>query len=183
MRRSATPLREFGWRAPTRIRAALGFAPLVLVVGLVLAIVLVEGTDTTPAMLALGVLLAVLVGLAEEAWYRGLVLRALLPKGEATAVLGSAGLFSVVHAASLLGGAELVATALQLAFALLFGLVTALLVLRTGSLWPGIAWHAAHNAISFASRDAFTPMFVVGYSLTAVVLIAYAIVLRRRRGS
>lgn len=174
MRRASPGMREFGWRRPECIREALGFAPIVAAVAIVLAIVLIDGPTGAPAAILAGVGLAIAVGFAEEAWYRGIVLQVLRPKGEAAAVVGSALLFSVVHAAGLLGGAELAPILLQLAFALLFGLVSALIAVRTGSLWPGIVWHAAHNAISFASADAVTPAFVTGYVLIGLVLAAYA---------
>ena len=174
-------LSDVGWRRPSGIRSALWFLPVVAAVLLVAVILVVDGVEATPDVVAAGVLLAVVVGLAEESWYRGLVLRTLLRRGESTAVWGSAVLFAVVHSATMLGGAELVPTLLQMLFALLFGLVTALLVLRTGSLLPGIVWHVAHNAMSFASADAFTVTFGVAYSLIGLILVAYAVWLWTRR--
>lgn len=173
MNRAAPELRDFGWRRPENVGVALWFIPLAVAVGIVLVILLVDGTDHSPMDIGLGALLAIVVGLAEESWYRGIVFSVLRPLGVAVAVLGSAVLFSVVHAASILGGADLLATGLQLLFALLFGLVAALVAWRTGSLWPGIVWHAAHNTVSFASTDALTPAFIGGYSLVGVALVGY----------
>lgn len=174
MGRAPLALPDFGWRQPQHLKEVLWLAPIAVSIGLVLLILIIDGTDASPAAIGLGALLAVFVGLAEETWYRGLVLRVLLPRGRTVAVFGSAMLFSVMHSAGLLGGAALVPTLLQVVFAMLFGVVTALVTLRTGSLRPAIAWHAIHNTLSFPSRDEPTTAFVVGYGLIGLLLVGYA---------
>ena len=160
---------------------AIASSVVVEVLELAEAALLATGDVAGPwvAFLA-GLLFAVAVGLNEELWFRGLVLQALRTRGAGAAVVGSAVLFAVVHAAGMLGGADPVLTAFQIAFALVFGLVTALLVLRTGSLWPGIVWHIVHNTISFAGPDVPTPAGMVAYGVVSVALLGYAAWLARR---
>lgn len=179
MRRAPLSLAQFGWRSPENLRASGWLIPIGVAIGLVLAIALIDGTDASPTAIGLGALLAIAVGFAEETWYRGLVLQVLRPRGLTAAVFGSSLLFAAMHAAGLLGGAAPLATLLRLVFAMLFGIVAALVTLRTGSLWPGIAWHASHNTISFASRDEVTIAFIVGYGLVGLVLAGYAVALYR----
>lgn len=177
MARARPSLAEFGWRTPRHVKHALWFVPILLAEAALLATGDVAGPWV--AFLA-GLLFAVAVGLNEELWFRGLVLQALRTRGAGAAVVGSAVLFAVVHAAGMLGGADPVLTAFQIAFALVFGLVTALLVLRTGSLWPGIVWHIVHNTISFAGPDVPTPAGMVAYGVVSVALLGYAAWLARR---
>jgi membrane protease YdiL (CAAX protease family) len=86
-------------QANTRIPAAASAAVPVLLVG-VAAFVLgrLLGGGHAPQPLALRVVaLGSLAAIAEEVFFRHFVYDALLPGGAALAVLGSAGLFAVVH--------------------------------------------------------------------------------------
>jgi membrane protease YdiL (CAAX protease family) len=86
-------------RASARIPAAASAAVPVLLVG-VAAFVLgrLLGGGHAPQPLALRVVaLGSLAAIAEEVFFRHFVYDALLPGGAALAVLGSAGLFAVVH--------------------------------------------------------------------------------------
>jgi membrane protease YdiL (CAAX protease family) len=66
--------------------------------------------------------LACLVGLVEEAFFRGLILQALAPAGLWRAAVLSSAVFGVMHLLNLLYGADLVATLLQTASATALGL-------------------------------------------------------------
>jgi membrane protease YdiL (CAAX protease family) len=87
-----------------------------------------------------GVLLLVLVvvicaPIAEEVFYRGLLLRALEPRlGRVGGLLTQAGVFGLSHF-----------QAIQFPALVLFGLVAGILAQRTGRLGPGIAAHMAFN--------------------------------------
>ena len=97
-----------------------------------------EGWDGSRAgAYALSFVAIVLVGpFAEELLYRGAGVSLLRPYGAATAVVGTAVLFGLAHGLILSLGAFV-----------LFGLVTALLRVRTGSIYPSLVLHVAFNAL------------------------------------
>lgn len=105
-----------------------------------------EGWDSSRAgAYALSFVAIVLAGpLAEELLYRGAGISLLLPYGAATAVVATAVLFGLAHGLLLSLGALI-----------LFGLVTALLRIRTGSIYPSLAVHVAFNAIGMIG-----PLFI-----------------------
>lgn len=90
-----------------------------------------------------GVVLLVLVlvvgaPVVEELFFRGLLLRALRNRfGSAAGVIGSGLVFGLAHFEPL-----------QLPVLALFGMVLAMLAIRTGRLGPGICAHAAFNAVA-----------------------------------
>ena len=94
-----------------------------------------------PALVVLLAVLAVGAPLVEELFFRGLVLRALagrLPVPAAVVVSGLA--FALAHF-----------EAAQFAGLALFGVILGVLAWRSGRLGPGIAAHAAFNAVAVAS--------------------------------
>ena len=97
-----------------------------------------EGWDSSRAgAYALSFVAIVLAGpLAEELLYRGAGVSLLRPYGAATAVVGTAVLFGLAHGLILSLGAFI-----------LFGLVTALLRIRTRSIYPSLAVHVAFNTL------------------------------------
>jgi CAAX protease family protein len=85
------------------------------------------------------VLVVVMAPLAEEFFYRGLVLRAIEKRyGEWPAILGSGALFGASHFNNPLGMPGL----------MLFGIVLGLLVVRTGRLGPAVAAHVVFNSVT-----------------------------------
>jgi membrane protease YdiL (CAAX protease family) len=94
-------------------------------------------------LVLLGVVLIVGAPVAEELFFRGLLLRALQrrfapsPHADAWAVAGSSVVFGLAHF-------EL----FQLPALVLFGAVLGVLAVRTGRLGPGIWAHAAFNAVT-----------------------------------
>lgn len=86
---------------------------------------------------------ALLIGLHEEIWFRGVILTALATRGPTFALVASAMLFGVAHSANLLTtSAPPVAVAFQVATACLVGVVFGAVRLRTAMLWPTILAHA-----------------------------------------
>lgn len=81
---------------------------------------------------------AVLVPVGEEFLFRGVVTTALGPYGAWVAVLVSALVFAVAHGISIV---------LPAAFVL--GVVNALVLRRSGSVWPGVVAHGVNNALVF----------------------------------
>ncbi|MDF2925559.1 MAG: Abortive infection protein [Paenibacillaceae bacterium] len=120
-------------------------------------------------------LFTILVGLNEELYFRGLVLGFLRKQGPRAAVIGSAVIFGVLHAINALGGSNLWEVLLQIAFAFLAGLVLALLVNITGSLWIGILWHIVHNFISFGSEGALDRTALTVAGIQVLILLVYSV--------
>ena len=132
-----------GWTAAFSAFAALG---LFVAINLALALLpeawlIAYNADMTP-IASTGLLTAlsiVVVGpLAEELVFRGIIqtrlLRAMPPW---TAVVLQAALFAIIHG-----------TPIQIVYALLLGLALGFLRSRTGSILPGLAAHAAFNAMN-----------------------------------
>ena len=65
-------------------------------------------------------------------------------------------------------------------FAALFGFVTAELVAVTGSLWPGVAFHAAYDTVSYLGGDSISTTALVSLAVQVVLLGAYGWWLWRR---
>lgn len=81
--------------------------------------------------LAFWVVLAVLIGFVEEVCFRGLILRALAPRGIWLAAVVSSLLFGLMHVLNLLSGADLGGTLLQVGYATTMGFAFAAAALRT----------------------------------------------------
>lgn len=170
-------MRAGGFRAPRRLRDALWLLPALAVVLIVIA---TQPPTASPSLwLASAVLLAA-VAVNEEVWFRGNVLSVLRPLGAGVAIGGSTLLFAVLHLANLASGESIPATVLQVAFAAVFGLVAAQLVVLTGSLWPGIVWHAVWNFANVIGGNLTTPWALTGIGVAIVVLIMYSLLLARR---
>ena len=81
----------------------------------------------------------------EEAIFRGLVLRTLLPQGLLRAAVLSSMIFAVVHLLNLAAGANLAGTILQVIVAFLMGLAFVAPLAVTRNIWPLIFIHALSN--------------------------------------
>lgn len=84
----------------------------------------------------------------EELFFRGFVLFGLRARyGNAAAIIGSACLFGISHL-----------DAVAAIYATVAGLVLGMLALRTRSIWPGIAVHAAVNAMPVLLPERLFPL-------------------------
>lgn len=177
MRLSSPTLREYGFRPARNARSALWFVPAAVAVAIILVS---QGVQVdTPTLLAYGVLV-VAVAINEETWFRGIVFAVLRARSTRAAIIGSSVLFGVLHLANVAGGEGIGAALLQVAFAALFGVVAAQLIVRTGSLLPVILWHAAWNFVSFIGGNASGVGAMVGLGVACLVMLGYSLVLRRR---
>jgi CAAX protease family protein len=86
------------------------------------------------------IVVATVVPFAEELFFRGLGVRALVPLGGIVAIVGTALVFSLAH--GILVGIP------ALGF---FGLLLAWLRLRTESLWPCVIAHSVYNGLGVLS--------------------------------
>lgn len=148
------PLRELGLRAPHSWPRALGLA-LALFVALLIVEQLLEHVlhasreqglepshwePSKAVPFALNAVVVVLVApFVEELTYRGLGFAVLERFGPVVAVAGTAIAFSAAH--GLIQGFVAL---------FIFGAAIAILRLRTGSVYPGMLFHACFNGIALA---------------------------------
>ena len=132
------------------IGAAVGLGCFVLSMGVSLAYRVITG-DTTNVqggyqsaatggiVTLLGALLlgAVATPIGEEFLWRGVVTNALSRYGAWVSVLVSAAAFAVAHGVNVV-----------MPVAFIIGVANALLLRKTGSLWPGVFAHGVNNALS-----------------------------------
>lgn len=118
------------------------------------------------------------VAFTSELAFRGLILRALLPKGQTTALLISSLMFGASQFIHLLYGVSLSATLLYMLSGAMFGFALAAIVLYCGALWPAMFIHALAN-IAIRCSDITLSQFAAPLSslLIASILMLYGIVL------
>lgn len=85
------------------------------------------------------VFIAILTPLGEEFLFRGLIVSSLLRYGVVISVTVSVILFGAAHGWNL-----------SLVPATLVGITSAVLLIRTGSLWPGVIVHVVNNGVATA---------------------------------
>ncbi len=154
-----------------------------------LAVALVSltgGIPPTPAVVVIEfAVVSVLVGFAEETFFRGLILQSLVPAGVAKAVIVSAALFALPHLANAIGGLwDPVFTIADTIAAFGIGVTFAALLIRTGTIWPLIGLHAL---VDFGSLLATGTLLVPAQSSadiaitvgTGVLLTVYGFILLR----
>lgn len=82
-----------------------------------------------------------LTALSEEALMRGLLFRVFLPQSKWIAVLVPSVLFGIAHITQFFEGMALTDNLLQIANAIIFGVLYAAVRLRVNSIWPLVALH------------------------------------------
>jgi membrane protease YdiL (CAAX protease family) len=165
-----------------RKRDLLYFLPVLLPV----LINLGAGVEVPSATLVAGLfLLALLVGFVEESVCRGLMLRALEPRGIWVAVLGSSVLFGLSHLLNLVAGKSLVDAGAQAFYTTALGFAFAALVWRTGVIWPLVVAHALIDFASFLQKPTETTAHASWVIVVGVALVygSYGWLLLRRAGS
>lgn len=117
------------------------------------------------------------IGMAEEIYFRGIILNIWLEKGIVKGMLISSVLFGLCHLLNIAGGASIEATVLQICFAFVYGMVFALIFAIGKSIVPCILLHALHDFCSFISADVSLKFNVILGSIQFVTLIVYFIYL------
>jgi membrane protease YdiL (CAAX protease family) len=177
-----------GWwqRAGYAVLGRIADLPLYLLPAAMAFLPLFEETaPTSQATVAILVTLSIVVALAEETFFRGLILQSLRPAGALVAVLLSSLLFALPHLLNALGGIwDPVFTLVDTFAAFGIGIVFAALVLRTGTIWPPIVLHALINAIALSSLGSLTvppqsPEQLVATVIAGAVMAAYGLFLLR----
>jgi membrane protease YdiL (CAAX protease family) len=149
-----------GWwkRAGYAFLGRIADLPLYLLPAVMAFLPLFEEIAPTPqGTVAIFVILSIVVALAEETFFRGLILQSLRPAGVLPAVLVSSLLFALPHLLNSLGGIwDPVFTLVDTFAAFGIGIVFSALVLRTGTIWPPIVLHALINAIALSVLGSLT---------------------------
>ena len=171
--------RAVGFRRPARPRHLFFFLPLLLPVLINLAVGL-----SVPSLVRFTELLAIalLIGFAEEAIFRGLMLNALKARGLWQAAVITSLLFGLSHSLNLLSGQSGADILIQMAYALAIGFAFAALVLKKGILWPLVIAHALIDFTSFIGKDTVPAVWnvVAGLALT-FMFMSYGLYLMQQR--
>ncbi len=144
----ALGIRAFSWRW---LWIALGLIVLAVIVSLLLEPILHAGRDQGLAperwrpdraapFIANAIVIATVVPLGEELFFRGLGVRAVAPLGDLVALAVTAVVFALAHG-FLTGFPPL----------FLFGVAVAWVRLRSDSVWPGVIAHGAYNLLGIAA--------------------------------
>ena len=123
------------------------------------------------------------VGFLEEVIFRGLLFKAMLPDGTRSAIIVSSLTFGIGHLVNLINGsgADLLASVLQVVYAVAAGFLFTMLFYKTGSLRACILTHGILNALSvFVNEAAMTPAREIfsAAALTAIALGYAAYIMR-----
>lgn len=105
--------------------------------GLEFSTALPIGLEILSDLIVAILLVAFVPAVLEELIFRGMILQGLRKFGDWPAILLSAGLFALMHA-----------SAVQLVYTFLFGVVLALIVIKTGSIFASMICHFTANGLS-----------------------------------
>ncbi|AOZ92602.1 CPBP family intramembrane glutamic endopeptidase [Paenibacillus crassostreae] len=141
------------------------YTPLIVV----LVVISLDGfKEVTVSEVFYFIFFTLLVGFVEETVYRGLILKTLLNKSIRVAVITSSILFSLTHLLNVMSGQSMEQTLLQLVYALVMGVVLALLMIKNANIWPLITFHFLHNLIQFLGNEQSTTL---GYDIIVILIL------------
>ncbi len=171
--------RETGFRFPFQARLLVLFwLPALQPALLVPSLILGQVSATDPIRIAIFFATTLMIGFVEEAFYRGLMLRALLPQGIWRAAIFTTVLFGCSHSINLFFGASWQATVLQVIYAgTIFGFVGAALVIRTGTIVPLVILHFLNNFIAFLLTNGVAQSAEATFGDLALTIVFSAIAL------
>jgi len=141
-----------------------------------------NGFDQSVSLIQIGLLFlfAAVVGINEELFFRGLMLKVLSIKGVKYAIIVSSLLFGIGHAFTALGGSEPLYVVILIIFAGLFGLVCAEIVVMTKSIIPLIIWHGLHDFIANITLENINTLSITILITQTLILCLYALFLWRK---
>ncbi len=127
--------------------------PLFILPGAVALLSLSGGFQVTAPVTVLAfAALTLVVGFAEETYFRGLILTSLLPTGVIRAAVVSSFLFAAPHLLNSFGGTwDPAFTVVDSIAAFGLGITFAALRIRTGSIWPLVGIHALFDFTSLVA--------------------------------
>jgi membrane protease YdiL (CAAX protease family) len=185
-------LARLGWwgKAGYMTGIRLSHVPLFILPVAVGLISLGEGIRVTAPLVILAfAALTLLVGFAEETFFRGLILTALLPAGTIGAVLLSSFFFAAPHLLNVIGGTwDPAFTVVDSIAAFGLGITFAAIRLRTGSIWPLVGIHALFDFTSLVALGgvgvpAQSPQVLLASVVVGIVFVLYGLFLIRKEWS
>lgn len=85
------------------------------------------------------------------------------------------------HILNVAGGADLLATILQICFAIVYGMVFTLIFIEGNSLIPCVLLHALHDFCSFISAEGAMQSDMILGAVQFVILLAYFLYMLHQR--
>ena len=157
----------------------LYYLPLLLIVSCNLWFGLTMNMPLGEMLLYMGSMLC--VGFLEEVIFRGLLFRAMAKDNLKAAVIVSSVTFGIGHIVNLINGsgAELLSNLCQVCYAVAFGFLCVMLVLRGGSLLPCIAVHSAVNMLSAFAAPQTPQQELLSALLLTIIPVLYMVYLHR----
>lgn len=117
----------------------------------------IPGVQIESIVYTTGVLLiALMVGFAEESIFRGLMLQAIKPLGQWRAAIITALLFGVTHAMNAMTGKSALDSMMQIGYAVAIGFAYAALALKKDVLWPLVLSHFLTDFVFFIQKPGFS---------------------------
>ncbi len=174
------------WRAtgfrPVHIKRRGAPAAILLVVALPIVVISCSsGLAASGVRIVESAGLAVLVGFVEETIFRGVLLRAFASRGTVVAIVATSIGFAVAHSAAALSPDQSLAASLgTVGFAFLFGVIAALLVRITDSIWPAIALHATFDFAGFVLTPRSSGVTDLATIAVAAALAVTLVLISRR---
>lgn len=121
------------------------------------------------------------VGFLEELIFRGFLFKALCKDDLKQAIIISSLTFGIGHIVNLLNGADVLATLLQVCYAVAIGFLFTYIFHTSGSLWVCIVTHGIFNSLSVFSGDVTTPQKqLISAGFLCVLCIGYSVYLIKR---
>ncbi|WIV18755.1 CPBP family intramembrane metalloprotease [Paenibacillus polygoni] len=134
-------------------KALLYSLPLILVLILIAYGNNGLNTSSLPDLFMMLLIQILVIGLVEEMFFRGFMLRLLLSKGFRVAVFTTSFLFAITHSLQLIGGQSLIDTFFQIIYAFIVGLVLSLLIVHRQSIVIPILFHGLNNFLQFMGNS------------------------------
>ncbi len=117
------------------------------------------------------------VGFIEEIIFRGFLFKAMAKDNEKSAIIVSSLTFGIGHIVNLLNGEELLATLLQVCYAVALGYLFTIIFHRSGSLIPCILAHSFVNSTSVFGREQSPEQQIIFSAVLAVGALVYALII------
>ncbi len=177
--------REAGFDKPFQRKAFLVACPLLI--GPIFLLFYSGIAATTPLQISMLIVFTAMIGFAEEALCRGLMVQAFLPRGIMPAALFSSLIFGSMHLIQIFYGMSIGMALLYAMYATLLGFGFAAPYLRSGgALWPLITVHALYDLLGklghgWGAQAQPTSSFEVLVRLVLAILVGvYGVWLLRR---
>jgi len=119
----------------------------------------------------------VAVGLNEEVYFRGIILKILNIKGIKKAIIISSVIFGVLHVVNLFDGKHVLYIILQICFAFLVGFVLSEIVIITKSIVIVIIWHFTHDFVALITGDNLGKVDLIILAIQVIILLFYAMII------